>query len=252
MASHLFGRWADVEPLVSEARAVRLYLDFDGTLAPIHARPELAAIGENTRRALERFARHPRARVTIISGRRRNDVMGRVGIAGAQYWGLFGWEQNERSALPRGGRAAVAEARSGLFPALRVLSGVQLEDKRFVLSVHLRRATQPVRRRVRELVRDCVARSGSRLYLMHGLEVWHVLPRQIRGKGHAIDRALRRLSERALPIYVGDDRTDEPAFAALRRGVTVHVGTSRRTHARYRLADTDEVGRFIERLQAVM
>jgi trehalose-phosphatase len=252
MASHLFGRWSDVEPLVSGADAVRLYLDFDGTLAPVHARPELAAIGEHTRRALARFARHPRARVTIISGRRRNDVMERVGVAGPTYWGLFGWEQHERSALPRGERTAVANARSGLFPALRLLPGVQLEDKRFVLSVHVRRASQPIRRRVRELVRECVACSASRLYLMHGLEAWHVLPRQIRGKGHAVGRALSRLSENALPIYVGDDRTDEPAFAVLSRGVTVHVGTSRRTHARYRLADTDEVGRFIERLQAVM
>ena len=77
-----------------------------------------------------------------------------------------------------------------------------------------------------------------------------MLPRQIPGKGVAIRQAVRRWRSPFLPIYVGDDTTDEPAFALLEHGITVKVGDSGRpTHARYWLANPTEVRGFIERLE---
>ena len=55
-----------------------------------------------------------------------------------------------------------------------------------------------------------------------------------------------------IAIYVGDDATDEPAFAVLNRGITVRVGPARHTKARYRLSNPREVRRFIERLDDVL
>ena len=51
-----------------------------------------------------------------------------------------------------------------------------------------------------------------------------------------------------MPVYIGDDRMDEPAFAALDCGVTVRVGRSCRTNARYRLSSVEQVRQFLEKL----
>jgi trehalose 6-phosphate phosphatase len=81
-------------------------------------------------------------------------------------------------------------------------------------------------------------------------QVWEVLPRQIPGKGVAIRQAVQRWRSPFLPIYVGDDTTDEPAFELLGHGITVRVGDSNRpTRARYWLANPSEVRGFIERLE---
>jgi trehalose-6-phosphatase len=54
----------------------------------------------------------------------------------------------------------------------------------------------------------------------------------------------------ALPIYFGDDYSDEPAFAAARHGLSVLVGNRRRTLARFRLRGPDEVADALTRLEA--
>jgi trehalose-phosphatase len=59
----------------------------------------------------------------------------------------------------------------------------------------------------------------------------------------------RGLRTPILPIYVGDDLTDEPAFVALRRGITVRVGNFSRTKARFRLRDPEEVCTFLKRME---
>jgi trehalose 6-phosphate phosphatase len=78
--------------------------------------------------------------------------------------------------------------------------------------------------------------------------VWEVLPREIRGKGHAARRQWRLWAAGALPIYIGNDGTDESAFGTLAQGLTVRVGPVRRTRARYFLRNPAEVARFLERL----
>jgi trehalose-phosphatase len=68
------------------------------------------------------------------------------------------------------------------------------------------------------------------------------------GKGAAAEEFLAQWETPALPIYMGDDTTDESAFAALRAGITVRVGVTRRTRARFRLRDPREVWDFLRRL----
>jgi len=69
-----------------------------------------------------------------------------------------------------------------------------------------------------------------------------VVPRDVTGKGAVVRRVLRRPAlRRAVPVYLGDDLSDEAAFRAARRGVTIRVGKARPTAARYRLAGTRDV-----------
>ena len=80
----------------------------------------------------------------------------------------------------------------------------------------------------------------------HGLEV---VPRGVTGKGAVVRRLLRGPSlRRAVPIYLGDDLTDEPAFRAARHGVTIRVGEARPTAARYRLSDPSDVRELLSLL----
>lgn len=88
--------------------------------------------------------------------------------------------------------------------------------------------------------------------MLEGAKVWEIVPRQVDGKGPAIQRALGAEGRSLLPIYLGNDETDESAFRVLRRGVTVLVGRPQMTQARYRLRNPDEVRRFLERLEAAL
>ena len=78
-----------------------------------------------------------------------------------------------------------------------------------------------------------------------------MVPREVAGKGPVVREAMRGARQPFLPVYVGNDVTDEPAFDALSGGITVRVGAARSasTKARYRLADPEEVRRFIEQLE---
>jgi trehalose-phosphatase len=76
-----------------------------------------------------------------------------------------------------------------------------------------------------------------------------IVPVHVLGKGVAMREFTRALRTPFLPIYVGDDLTDEPAFLALRGGITVRVGPFSRTRAHFRLKDPEEVRRFLERLE---
>jgi len=152
-------------------------------------------------------------------------------------------------------RAAVWElsrVRASLVAGLRDHRGVRLEDKRMSLSVHTRGASSRARRQAHELLVRTL-HACSHLHVLPGSQVWEVLPRQIAGKGVAIRQAVQRWRTPFLPIYIGDDTTDEPAFAVLDRGITVKVGGSNRpTRARYWLANPAEVRGFIERLEGAL
>lgn len=77
-----------------------------------------------------------------------------------------------------------------------------------------------------------------------------MLPRDIPGKGQAVREVLEKLPAGTFPIYVGDDASDESAFAALPHGLTIRVGMICFTRAMYRLRNPAEVRLFLEKLEA--
>jgi trehalose 6-phosphate phosphatase len=252
MPEHLFDRWSEIASRVGRARSVRLFLDFDGTLVAIRRSPEGVTFSPRTRQVLDRISSHRRVTAVIVSGRRRDALRRFVRLPRVQYWGLYGWERGPARRLSRAAVWELSRVRASLVAGLRDRPGVRVEDKRMSVSVHTRGASRSERRRAHELLTSTL-RPCSHLYVLPASQVWDVLPRQIPGKGAAIRDAVRRLRAPFLPIYVGDDTTDEPAFALLDRGITVKVGGSGRdTRARYWLANPAEVRGFFERLEGAL
>jgi trehalose-phosphatase len=233
---------------LQSGKTIALFLDFDGTLARIRARPEQARIDSHIRRALFVLARNPRFRVWVVSGRRQADIRNRVAVPGIRYLGLHGWEGRPGTALSSETRRILTCVKTWISGLLPGLPGVWLEDKDWVLAIHYRSAPESSVRCARRIVRGVVEPFQSSLKLVSGKEVWEVAPHEIEDKGAAVQRELANLPTRAVPVYLGDDSGDEPAFAALAGGVTVRVGSVHPSNARYRLAHVGQVRQFLEKL----
>ena len=247
---HLFQCWTQFHQLTSESSpAIALFLDFDGTLAPLAAPAEdRLAERDATRRTLSRLARSPRFRVWIVTGRRRTDVRARIRVPGIRYLGLHGWEGRTAAPIGLEAREAIACAKSWLACLMLSVPGVWLEDKGLTLAIHYQSVADEGVRKARKFVQGVLAPFSDSLQLIRGKKVWELAPRELGDKGIAVASELPIMGGDAMPVYIGDDRMDEPAFAALHRGVTVRVGRACRTHARYRLSSVHQVRRFLEKL----
>jgi len=246
----LFACWEQVAVRLRAAANLALFLDFDGTLVPLQRDPERVWLDHPTQRLLQRLAGHPRVKVCLISGRRRRDLIQRVGVRGASYLGLHGLENGAAAAsrgLPLG---LVSRARRELAARLAGLPKVWIEDKGLSFAVHYRGAPSRVVNRARSLLREYMASLAPVLRVLEGKKIWEVLPRQVEGKGKALRDALATLPKSVLPIYIGDDTTDESAFAELETGLTIRVGLRTPTRAQYVLRSPAEVRLFLSRLEA--
>ncbi len=245
----LFACWNDIAARLATSRMIALFLDFDGTLAAIQPRPEMVRVHPDLRRTLSELASNPRLRLWVISARRRADIRARVRVPAARYLGLYGWE---RRCLPRPRRPSpIASVKEVLAATLPPLPAVWIEDKQYTLAVHYRGAPEEVRSMAAESVYRALEPWNGDLRIAPGKCVWEIAPRGVSNKGMAVRKELARQPERVLPVYVGDDLSDEAAFAALpQRGVGIRVGGSGPTRAHYRLDNSQQVHRFLEKLRA--
>jgi len=245
---HLFDFWDQISSRIRDADDIRLFLDFDGTLVPYCNSPEDVKLSGASRLALVRLARDRRVHLAIVSGRRNAALRKYVRVPRIQFLGLFGWEKPGRRAIASRMSKALRALRSdfALLPAS--FPGVRVEDKGISYSIHFRGASPDARRRVQARIRPLLSRFRNNFRTIHSNYAIEIVPREVEGKGVAMREFTRALRSPFLPIYVGDDLTDEPAFVALRRGITVCVAPSHRTSAQFQLKDPDEVRIFLERL----
>jgi trehalose-phosphatase len=235
-----------------KAPVASLCLDFDGTLAPIAPEPSEARLDESVRRALFAILGTKRITIGVISGRAVEDLQARVGVADIVYAGNHGLE-----ILGPGLRFVESTALSTvdelqqvsrqLVASLWPIPGVRVEDKRLTAAVHYRLAADCHLPAIRTAVEQAVGPYASRLQLRPGKKSIEIMPRTNWNKGKAVLWINRRLGIPARSaIYLGDDATDEDAFEALRGGVTIKVGESDETLARYVLSDPGEVQELLE------
>lgn len=231
------------------ARRPALFLDYDGTLTPIVDRPEDAKLDEPMRAALGAAAAV--MPVAIISGRDLEDVRALVGLEGLVYGGNHGFDlrgPNLRFELPEALNALedLEQAEGELRARLAGVADARLERKRFAIAVHYRRVADADVARVERAVaaaadgRPALRRTGGKM-------IFELRPALDWDKGHAVRWLLSRLGldrPDVLPIYIGDDDTDEDAFRALaeRGGIGVLVAeTPKASLATFRIPDAAAV-----------
>ncbi|HEV2147887.1 MAG TPA: trehalose-phosphatase [Longimicrobiaceae bacterium] len=237
-----------------------LLLDFDGTLAPIVERPEMAAIPEATRAALDRLLGAPGVVGAVVSGRGMADARERAGISGIAYAGNHGMEiegPDVHRVHPeaQAARPQLEEVIAAVEPALAEVPGAFVEDKGLTLSIHYRLTPEDRVERVRRVVREAVEERDD-LRLTEGKKVLEVRPRVEWDKGRAVLFLLGHLRppEGAPVLYLGDDTTDEDAFRALSswpgdgEGVLVAERPPSTTAARAYVRSPEEVGALFEAL----
>ena len=224
---------------------VLLAFDYDGTLAPIVPAPEQAAMRPETRALLEALAR--RFACVVISGRARVDAIRRLrGVEAVEVIGNHGIEPWQTS--PRG-LLVVRRWRDRLERQLSPFTGVAVEDKVHSLAVHYRRSRE--KKKARAAILRAAAALGD-VRLIRGKQVVNLLPTDAPHKGIALERARARFGCDTA-IYVGDDDTDEDAFGSGRsdRLLSIRVGASGTSRARYHLQGQADIDRFLQTLLAL-
>ena len=247
---HLFKYWNQVKKCVAAAKHLAIFLDFDGTLTPLRRRPTDAILAEETRALLGRLARQPSVTLCIISGRRREDLQKRVNVRRTIYLGLHGWERDKGARSSVAAREILSPARRSLTRRLSGLPHVWVGDKGPCFEVHYQGASPATIRKTRAIVRSVLRPLKKDARILPGRKIWEILPREIEGKGAAVRALLAEFPRPVLSIYAGDDFSDESAFQALPHGVTVRVGSPRRTKARFQLRNPEEVVNFLQKVEA--
>ncbi|CAM5784260.1 Trehalose 6-phosphate phosphatase OS=Rhizobacter sp. Root404 OX=1736528 GN=ASC76_10710 PE=3 SV=1 [Rhizobacter fulvus] len=238
---------AGAPPPLSGATA--LFLDFDGTLAPIAARPQDVQVPDWVRPTLRALDGRLDGALAIVSGRpiaQLDDFLAPLrliaaGAHGAEWRDVQGTVHQVTATPPE---KVVRQAHD---LAARH-AGLILEPKPSGLSLHYR-ARPELEAECRDTLFAALAASpgaDTEWEWLHGQFVYELKQRAV-SKGSAVQLLLRQtLFAGRQPVFVGDDRTDEDGIAAVQAagGYGVRVGGGV-TRARYRLADPASVGAWL-------
>lgn len=242
----------------SHARRLTVFLDYDGTLSPIVAHPEDAVLSEDMRDSIRRLAKV--CTVAVVSGRDLPDVRERVGLEEIVYAGSHGFDIAGPDGLRQENPEAqdvlpiLDKAEKELCGQLADIEGAQVERKKYAIAIHFRNTPEADVADIEQVVDEVQSRHPE-LRKGHGKKIFELQPDIDWHKGRAVTWLLKELDldhAKVLPIYIGDDVTDEDAFRALKgRGSSILVGDEpQMSAAQYKLVSPDEVRCFLDRLAA--
>jgi trehalose 6-phosphate phosphatase len=244
-------------------RRPAVFLDYDGTLTPIVDRPEEARISESMRDAVRGLAR--RCTVCVVSGRDRPVVQELMGVDDLVVAGSHGfdiWSPREGTLVHEAGAGfeeLIARVQARVREDVGGIDGVLIEPKKASVAVHYRLVADDRRPEVHASVDALLAEHPDELKVTPGKMVYEIQPKLDWDKGRAVLHLLDALGldrEDVVPLYLGDDITDEHAFQALEgKGVGIFVGDpgdpevgDRTTAADFVLTSTEDVERFLDGL----
>ncbi|KZV22009.1 putative trehalose-phosphate phosphatase 2 [Dorcoceras hygrometricum] len=259
----------------TNGKQIVLFLDYDGTLSPIVSDPNRAFMTDRMRSAVLEVARHfPTA---IISGRSREKVYDFVKLDEVYYAGSHGMDimgplsttnsydgkYQINTLNERGNEFTIYQPAKEYLPSIKKMlkelkkrtcdvPGAFVEDNRFCVSVHYRHVLDEDYGMLEEIIHNVLSEYPC-FHLTRGKKVLEIRPSIKWNKGDALVYLLDTLgfsdSTNVIPIYIGDDRTDEDAFKVLRsrkEGYPIVVSSvPRQTSASYSLCDPSEVLLFL-------
>ncbi|XP_062150060.1 probable trehalose-phosphate phosphatase D [Alnus glutinosa] len=262
---------------IAKGKQIVVFLDYDGTLSPIVNDPEKAFMTDEMRSAVHEVAEcFPTA---IVTGRSRDKAVEFVKLKDLCYAGSHGMHIS----IPSGSlkykesedQTHIADEQGfiNFYAAKKFLNklekikeklqektkdikGAMVEDNKFCISVHFRCVDEENVENVKKIV-DSVIKSYPSFRTGGGKKVMEVRPNIEWNKGHALGYLLKTFAfdtqnDHVLPLYIGDDASDEDAFKFIKkvgRGFPIVVSsTPKRTDASFSLRDTTEVMNFLTNL----
>ena len=234
-----------------EARAARvaLFLDFDGTIVDIAARPEAVVLDRETCVTLQRLQQRLDGAMAIVSGRPLAALDALFAPHRFDVSGLHGTERRIGTRMFSGPpvptlfRRFVAELKRRFGAG----SGLLVEDKGKAVSLHWRHAPERAQDALAAM-NAIVADLGGTYRVQRGKAVAELVPAGA-SKGVAISAFLLEPPYRdRCPVFIGDDLTDEHGFEVVNQagGISIHVGTGP-TRAHYRLSSPTKVRALLRR-----
>jgi trehalose 6-phosphate phosphatase len=241
---HLFQSCDEVVEQVNEATQILLFLDYDGTLTPIVTRPEMAILSSQGRKMLRQISRHSLFKLAIISGRSLSEIKTLLGLENIAYAGNHGLEIEcpphycqERSPetttfthpLAKQFQPRLERLEQKLKKSLGGIDGLVIQNNGLTLSIHYRLARRTEVGRIKELSFEAIGYGQARdkLQVTEGKKVLEVRPPIDWNKGKAIEWLLEIYgTPGSLPIFAGDDVTDEDGFRILHKvgGISIFIG----------------------------
>jgi trehalose 6-phosphate phosphatase len=248
-----------------------LFLDYDGTLTRIMARPEMAVLSSQAKEILKQISHHNLFKLAIISGRSLGEVKALLGLENITYAGNHGLEIEcppcycqERSPetttfihpIAKEFQPRLKRLEQRLKERLAGIDGVLIENKGLTLSIHYRLAEETAVKKIKQLFFQAIECADARdeLRVTEGKKVLEVRPLVEWDKGKAIEWLMEIYrTPGSLPIFAGDDITDEDGFEVLHKvgGISVLVGEDKASSAHYCLDSPEQLHRLLEKLLEV-
>ena len=235
---------------------VALFLDYDGTLSPIVSRPEQATIDSQTRQLIYLLAK--RFPTSIVSGRSQAQLRKFVGVDEVFYASSHGL----RIVGPQGSNLECDQGKpfkhlmDNVYRELGLLTtqlpGIILEYGIYTVAVHYRLLSKHDMANLDIKIQRLLEHLPD-LEVTYGKKVYQIRPRIDWNKGSAVEWILSCLKRGLVPLYIGDDVTDEDAFLRVRDygfGILVSEDCPK-TYARYSLKNTDEVYKFLTKIYEI-
>jgi trehalose-phosphatase len=239
-----------------KGRRPAVFLDYDGCLSPIVKDPDKAYLSPEMKQTLHNLAAV--SSVAVVSGRDRANVKKLVALDDLYYAGSHGFDISGPGNMhiePGGAKDALPEldkAEKQLNTALGNIEGVFVERKKYAIAVHYRNVApenvDAVKQKTDEALNQYPALKkglGKKIIELKPNMDWH--------KGKAVLWLMQKLDlnkPNIVPIYIGDDITDEDAFAEIQdSGIGIIVGEHEdQTAASYKLESVEEVREFLDKL----
>ena len=248
---HLFHHEGEAALAAVLRRHPLLAFDFDGTLAPIVARPDDARISQAVSARLKALALQ--LPLAIVTGRTVDDVRGRLGFEPHHIVGSHGAEDPLDPAATAAFAAALAPVRERLKARQAQLTelGVTIEDKGASLALHYRLSRH--REQALALIEDVLSPPAGAWRLFGGKMVVNAVSRNAPDKSGAVHAMVARCGADCA-VFAGDDVNDEPVFeSAPAHWLTIRIGRSEgNSAARFFLDSPSEMAMLLQRMLALL
>ncbi len=242
-------------PPALRAQKVAVFLDVDGTLLEIAARPDAVRVPNGLRQLLGALAVATEGAMALVSGRPIAELAHLFAPLDLPLAGLHGLERRRVGEAPiraTPDRQALAKAKARLVAFSQRHPGTLVEDKGLTLALHYRNAPEH-QGAAAALVGEVIQASSGALVLLAGKMVFELKPPGC-DKGQAIACFMQEPPFAGrLPIFAGDDVTDEAGFLTVNElhGVSIRIGLEGRpTAARFGQADVEALQGWLAGLLA--